>query len=531
MSLAVEEQFYVFFPLLLMLLWRFGRRFLTWVLVAVLLISLSWSEWSSRVPENGDFYFLTTRAWELLIGVLVAQLLMYRPTIGARIGQNIGSALGLALILFSVFFFSERTPFPSVYALVPTLGTALIVVFANQNTWVGRLLSLRGLIAIGLLSYSAYLWHQPLFAFSRLISFGEPTRNVYAFLILLSFALAWFTWAFVEQPCRNKVRFSRNIIVAGALAISIILVLLSTVTKHYSGFPSRIKFDFDSVFARFPPTKKYECSSDSLADKSCRIGNYASPSVAIIGDSHAMVQAHSLDPQLKKIGVAAVLLAKPGCIPVRHLTKGKGDCSQYNEMVFRYISENKEIRTVILLARWPLYIEGMRFNNGEGGQERGKGVYSAPTDLSSGSPSDTQRKVIIERHTTKQIEQYLSMGKKVILVYPVPEVGWDPKRVAFISTQFLGKRFKDIELSTDYQRFKKRTAGAYNALDDVRDTPNLFRIRPADIFCDSFIANRCAVAYDGVQFYRDDDHLRIDGTKMVDREIVDILRTLHPAAD
>ncbi len=199
-SLAVEEQYYLLFPVFLWLFWRFRRQRVLWTVVGLAALSLLLAEWGWRNAPSANFYLAPTRAWELLAGSICAFLMVGRP----QRSSNVLSAAGLALILFSVFVYNEGTPFPSVYTLAPILGTALIILYAAQGTWTARLLSMPVFVGVGLISYSAYLWHQPLFAFARLRSLSEPGPTLMAGLAVAALLLAWATWRFVEQPFRNR---------------------------------------------------------------------------------------------------------------------------------------------------------------------------------------------------------------------------------------------------------------------------------------------------------------------------------------
>ena len=163
-SLAVEEQFYILFPLAVWLVWRLGRRALVAAVALVGLASLGLSQYAAHASPAANFYLLPTRAWELMAGALCALALDRR----ALPGNDALAGLGLALILGAVAVFDETTPFPSLWALAPVGGTALIVLFARPGGQVARALSRGPVVAVGLVSYSAYLWHQPLFAFARI---------------------------------------------------------------------------------------------------------------------------------------------------------------------------------------------------------------------------------------------------------------------------------------------------------------------------------------------------------------------------
>ncbi|MCH8685927.1 acyltransferase family protein [Pedomonas mirosovicensis] len=213
-SLAVEEQYYLLFPLLLALLWRFGRRPVFGVIALLAGASLLLSEYGSRHWGSANFYLAHTRAWELLIGSICAFLQFRQP----QRRSNGLSALGLGLILFAIFRYDETTPFPSVYALAPTLGTALVILYGAGGTWAGRLLATRPFVGIGLISYSAYLWHQPLLAFARIYSLKTPPIEMMLALSAASLVLAYLSWKYVETPFRNRRAFSRGAIFRSAAA-------------------------------------------------------------------------------------------------------------------------------------------------------------------------------------------------------------------------------------------------------------------------------------------------------------------------
>jgi peptidoglycan/LPS O-acetylase OafA/YrhL len=200
-SLAVEEQFYVLFPLAIMLFFRFGNKPLQIILGGFFLLSLVLSQFGSLYSPTFNFYMLPTRGWELLIGSFVAFYLLKKPQIK---GNQLLSLIGLLLITYSVFEFDKQTPFPSLYALVPTIGTALILLYSSTNTISYQLLSNKFLVYIGLISYSAYLWHQPIFALTRHAIPEDISTLTYIFLILLTLGLSVLTYKFIENPFRKN---------------------------------------------------------------------------------------------------------------------------------------------------------------------------------------------------------------------------------------------------------------------------------------------------------------------------------------
>jgi peptidoglycan/LPS O-acetylase OafA/YrhL len=261
-SLAVEEQFYVLFPLLLLLLSRAASRTVLSIIVFITLGSLALSEWASHTYPTAGFFLLPTRAWELGAGAILALTNkdIWRPQL--LVGQ-LGSALGLFLILYAVFVFDENVPFPGLWALVPTLGTVLLILYAQPQTIIGTILGRPLIVGVGLISYSAYLWHQPIFAFSRLRLIDEPAKSTYLYLIALTFCLAYLSWRFVERPFReqrDKIIYSRSGILTSGILITYVLVGFVVFVHVEGSFPKEA-----SAAAR-PAPEFFEILSDERID-------------------------------------------------------------------------------------------------------------------------------------------------------------------------------------------------------------------------------------------------------------------------
>jgi peptidoglycan/LPS O-acetylase OafA/YrhL len=198
-SLSVEEQFYIFFPLLLLALRGGSHRALRISIFADMAASIAAAEWSSVNALSADFYLLPTRIWELMAGALVA-ITVARRTIVANDPLAI---LGLLMIVVAVFFFDSATTSPSFWTLLPVVGTILVIAFGAKGTLLATALSFPPMVAIGLISYSVYLWHQPILAFYRIRAIENPQGYQLFLLFVATFTLATLTWKFVEQPLRK----------------------------------------------------------------------------------------------------------------------------------------------------------------------------------------------------------------------------------------------------------------------------------------------------------------------------------------
>lgn len=238
-SLAVEEQYYILFPLALAACWRWFPRGVVPLMVLVTVGSLALAEFLSVRMPSANFYLLPTRAWELLAGSLTALFLLRRRAPEGWLAEALGIA-GLGAIVFAILTYDAATPFPSLWALVPVLGTVAIIVAASPGTLVGKLLGTAPFVGIGLISYSAYLWHQPLFAFARLLDPDHhPQQGIMLILAVVALVLAWLSWRFVERPFRRRDAFTRGRIFALSGLTSAAFAAIAAVAIVTGGLPQR----------------------------------------------------------------------------------------------------------------------------------------------------------------------------------------------------------------------------------------------------------------------------------------------------
>jgi len=243
-SLSVEEQFYLLFPLVFVWLWPKGKKKLISFLIIVSLFSMGCMHWGLTNDLDANWYLLPGRIWEFTLGAIIALLPNKESEIGQKSLQaEIMSLVGLTILLISVFTFSEYQPFPSFYTLLPLCGAALVIRFADSNTFVGKLLGSKPLVGIGLISYGVFVWHQALFAFARHYVLGEVEPKVYAVLILISFVLAYLSWRFIEAPFRNLNFLKRRTFVTSCIVVSIIFIALGWIGFVNKGFPKRFSVE------------------------------------------------------------------------------------------------------------------------------------------------------------------------------------------------------------------------------------------------------------------------------------------------
>jgi len=538
-SLAVEEQYYLLFPLFLMVMWKFGKRWVFGSFVVVAIASLLLAQWGAYNTPTANFFLLLTRGWELAIGAVIAFYLFYRkpgrqPRANHKAVAEVLSLVGMLMIGYAVFVFDEITPFPGFFALVPTVGTGLIILFATPNTVVGRLLSLKVLVGIGLISYSAYLWHQPLFAFARYRSITSPDTLTLLTLATLSIVLAYLSWRYVEKPFRTKGLYTRKAMFNFAAVGSLLFASIGMAGHISDGWPSRVDEEIQSVVEAARVHQRIEglCLSSTnlngLGDEACVLVAGKDSFAYLMGDSHAAAIGSELKNAFEKTEFGLIQATERGCPPVQDVfvyITDKLRCYQHNEDVYRYLEQADDIEYVVLVARWAFYTEAGRFNNGEGGIEPSQILYfDIPAHEKPNYQPGQLQPVSFSDAYVESVTKLVEMDKKVILVYPIPEVGWHvPRYVRNFYLRDPDSAFYLSTGSTSYSVFQERNRTSRAALDSIGDHPNLFRIYPERTLCDADLEGRCIVQKNANLLYRDDDHLSSAGAKLVVNEIISVL--------
>ena len=357
-SLAVEEQYYIFFPIMITMLWFIGKKHLIFLLAVLSVASLFFSQYLSKTGAiDANFYLIFSRAWELFFGSLIAFTNLHTLSI-PRWKREVIGIIALSLIIYSIVFFDAHTPFPSFYALIPVLGTCVIIVFIDCNTYVGRFLSNKLFVAIGLISYSLYLWHQPLFAFLRMKTIGEPQLVFFIGAIALTFVLSFLSYKYVERPFRNKSAIPRSSIFKYSVT-SITLFLVIGLSGHfYNGFENRFEKNIYSETIKFSPKRK-ECHTGGVdylkPDKACK---YFGDNItwASFGDSHTVEPAFALSKILETNGEGLLHLSFSGCPPALLFDVKLSGCSNWIKESLVYLESLRTSSCIPLFLKVMLWV-------------------------------------------------------------------------------------------------------------------------------------------------------------------------------
>jgi len=503
-SLGVEEQFYLVWPFLLWLAWRVGKGLLAMTLITAV-ASFGLNLFLFRSDSVATFYMPLTRLWEFHAGALVAYVFLHKQQIlsacrqhgvwtrraipvGVGFHRDLMSLLGAILIAYGLFGLASDAGYPGWNALLPVSGAALLVA-AGAKAWINKtVLAHRVFVWFGLISYPLYLWHWPLLSFVQIIEGRVPHRNARITAVLLAVLLAWLTYKYVENPIRFGIRSRRK---TALLSLLMLLVgLAGAMVYAMQGVKSRSAVNLemanqgdtgDHAYYKYSFEHAYACTSDVLRQQApdwegvrrCHQSKRSNKlDVAIVGDSHAEHLFPGLAKSMESRNVA--YFVKSGLPYLGN--------KEFNH-VFNYVLGNEDIGTVVLSAYWVSYMQK---------QDRGVSLRSALDGV---------------------VRKLVQGGKRVYLVNDVPNFSSDPKICRY------KRAFGAITICSESS---ERNMNIYADLAQdmdfvVLNNPGVGLIDVAKFLCDE---RRCYMARDGVLFYRDSNHLNIDGSLYIGRQIV-----------
>jgi peptidoglycan/LPS O-acetylase OafA/YrhL len=500
-SLAVEEQFYILIPPVFL----FARHFLRLHWVAVILplgfLSLGIDVFQTWHAPTAAFYLPFSRSWEFLLGSALAARL---PPAPAKIFAEVCGIAGLALLAVSLVVLGQSMPFPGWIAIIPCFGAALIIYAGEFGlSLVGRLLSLPLMRAIGLISYSLYLWHWPAIVFSRLFWGGTFSPIQSMALLLGIFVVSWLSWKYIEQPFRrNRLIFTRKRLFAGTFALLGAFFALRFEVNQLHGVPQRFN-PTELTLLTDDTAPSYACDAAWPADQSCIIGNANSPiSFAMIGDSFGAALSAGLDDVARIKSRRGMTFNKGGCYPLLDVQLDSDACTTFMRDAIRRVSMMPEIKSVVLIGRWASAVENQRL----GSENRATGFLR---DASTHQTSLEENSRVLTRGVARTISALV--GRKLFVVAHVPEQHVNVPQAAVVRLR-LGQ---DDLISIPLASFEQREART-RKLTELWETDQHISILDAStIFCDTRV---CSATGNGRSFYFDDNHLSIYGSKLLARE-------------
>jgi peptidoglycan/LPS O-acetylase OafA/YrhL len=487
-SLGIEEQFYIVWPFLL---WVARKRRFNLLLITGTVATASFALNISKITSDpvATFYSLQTRLWELSIGSILAYLALFNESALQRIqlrNRNLLSLCGCALVAVGLLLITTERAFPGWWALLPTVGAALVI-SAGPHAWVNRsILSAGVLVWFGLISYPLYLWHRPLLTFAHILEEDIPSREMRIAAVGISIVLAWLTYELIEKPLRFGKHSKGKTIILIALMTGVGCLGYDCVKSD--GFLSRagllfkVKNEGDighETFLKYQHQYFYPCTPAEMQKQSPVWGDQVRcfqskrgelKDIAIIGDSHAEHLFIGLAEQLASVNIVYYLQNSLPLVGNKEFEK-----------IFKYVAKDKNIRTVILTAFW----------NGRIGSVSGN----------------------LEKELIETVNELTAAGKKVYLTDDVPNFSFPSKQCKYESNWFhTNKCVEDKEVF--FQQYRQY----FPILELVKEKTNVQILKTAGYFCNE---KSCSMERNGRVLYRNADHLSINGSKFLGKMLVE----------
>lgn len=504
-SLAIEEQFYLVFPFILVGLFRWSRRTLPFAIITLGIVSLLYSAYALVHDPSSAFFLLPSRSWELLLGAI----LNWVPAIRwrHRVFAEAIALVGVSCILVPAVIYSGTTPFPGPAAIPPCLGTALLLLVGRTHeSLVGRALSLRPMVFIGLISYSLYLVHWPMLVYLRYELGNELPLSIRLAVVLISIAIATLSWWGIEDPVRKfGTRQSIGRLMAGFTVVTLLLTGGLLWVRMSDGLPDRLSPEARAILDTPPVDDSVMRSTEEIQrDELPRFGSCRKEVDCLVwGDSHAASIAGAIDPLSKSLDICCTLATRAGTAPLLEAWReGKEkETTEWNQAVLDYACRN-EVRVVVLMSRWSVNVEGQSSWN--------KSTLIFDAEEPDGD-SDTSVHVLA-RGLRRTVDALRECGAQVVVVSQLPEHQIDARRILI----------KEIEarepspLSTTRAAHDARQRRVMSALEAIRGHDGVTVIDPTErLFTDSSPGAKVILGDADGAYYVDTNHPSRHGAILV----------------
>ncbi len=484
-SLGVEEQFYLFWPFMVLVAWKLNR--INFFLVLLFILSFYFNIHNIEKYPAFVFYAPHTRFWELFSGSLLAWFFLYKKNVlqkvDSKIQLNIASLIGFGCISLGAFFLDKNSRFPGVLALLPVLG-ALLIIFSGPNAWINKnVLSTKIFVFLGLISYPLYLWHWSLYSFFKII---ENEMNTIARILIftLSILLSFLTYKYVEKPFRYGGSAKKKFIFL--LALMSIVGFGGYGIYQNNGFPNR-SVNHVLGLNSFELTYKESCKPFTLTnydDDACHLSESSEEtSVLLLGDSHANAFSTALSSLRKEVKFDFLQLGRGQCPGL--IDFGWESCREIANKAFEY-AKSPHVKSIILASRWQNYIYGFKR----------EGVVTSSLDF--------------KKSFLKTIEAYKKLGKKISVVLTIPLYN-DPKRCLIRPFRFTDHQSCNIPVSkviqneVHYRHFMNLVQIRYR---------DLIYFDPSVFLCD---ASFCKIIDGDKILYINESHLSVFGGEFLEK--------------
>tara|TARA_B100001063_G_scaffold128712_1_gene120322 strand:+ start:787 stop:2724 length:1938 start_codon:yes stop_codon:yes gene_type:complete len=500
-SLSVEEQFYIIYPAVLLGLIIFLSKHIKLILIIGIISSLILASVINLNHQSFNYYMLPTRGWELLFGALLGFNINKLSISKDKKKKEILAIFGFLVLLFSFAFFDTTNSHPTYLTLIPVIATYLIIQDTNKENFINKLLSFKILIFIGLISYSFYLWHHPIFSFAKILGVGQESLLIKFLFITLSIVLGFLTYRFIEKPFRNEgeqiLRIGK-VKILGAISILIIIILHLFAGSQKAQYPSiaqnlyvKTWFTTKTYFKPCFQRKTFFCSFNEKKDN---------PTVFLVGDSIMASIQEELKDQLIKRNINFIPMTNAGCdfleinmgsvwSELGTVNNQKANCNQkiYDNRI-KKINSKKEATIILHLN----YI------------------------------ADKNEKIL--KNFSKRILNYLNENYKIILIYPIPQMSQNVSNE--IEKDIQNNKFPVNLVNIDISKYLDASKKINKFFDSI-DHKNLYKIYPHKKFCNTYLKNKCVGNTDEYILFTDTAHLSKKGSELINMDLAKIIDKIY----
>jgi len=489
-SLSLEEQFYIVYPIVLLGILIYLKKQIKIILIIGIISSLIFASIISLNHQSFNYYMLPSRGWELLFGALLGININQLSSNKDKKQKGVLAIFGFLALLFSFAYFDNTDDHPTFLTLIPVIATYLIIQDTNKENFINRLLSLKVLVFLGLISYSFYLWHHPIFSFAKIMGVGEKSLLIKSFFITLSIFLAFITYRFIEKPFRKegeKIFKVNKINILGASIVLVIIILYSLVGHQKTQYPTIAQYLYKKTWfitkTYFKPCfqrKTFFCSFNN---------NENSPTVFLVGDSIMASIQEELKNQLIKKDINFIPMTNAGCDFLKIDNNKRANCNK--KIIENRIKkiEGKEGATIILHINYT---------------------------------GDVKKHVL--KDFSKKIKNYLDEDYRIILIYPIPQM---KKNVSVeVEKNIKNNKIPIKIINIDFLKYLQESKKIFNFFDTINHK-NLYKIYPHKKFCNTSLKNKCIGNTQDYLYFTDTSHLSKKGSELINMDLIKIIDSIY----
>ncbi len=489
-SLSLEEQFYIVYPAILLGLVIYLKKRIELILIIGILLSVIFASIITVNHQSFNYYMLPSRAWEFLFGALLGVKLDQINSNENKKSKEVLALIGFIVLLLSFAFFDDSNFHPSYLTLIPVTATYLIIQNASKDSLINKVLSLPALIFIGLISYSFYLWHHPIFSFAKILDIGQESILIKTLIIFISILLGFITYKFIEKPFRNEGEKVFSLGKISLLSSSIVIILITLNFSINFQKDNHPKIAQDLYKKTWFTTKQYFKPCFQRKTFFCSFNDdEKNPTVFLVGDSIMASIQEDLKTKLLKKDINFIPMTNAGCDFLEI-----ADGTACNKKIFnnRLKKIDEKLGSTIIFHL---------------------NYYQAKDD-----------DIFFDEFFLEKINYYLEKDYKIILIYPIPYL--DENVSMEIEKKIVDKKNKIDFVNIDLQRFLKESKKIFTLLDTLNHE-NIYKIYPHKKFCNTQLTGKCVGNTQNEIYYIDKLHLSNEGSKLINVDLIKIIDKIY----